>query len=167
MVVVTSLFNLVISSFPDNMFYHVWTTLLIYHDGFNNVVQMNSLFQHAWTRLSTTLFKLASSTMFKLASSIMFKLANSTMFKLASLTMFKLTSSTMFKPVKRQKQAVRFCVCRQESNLHSAPGEMFIGAWLKISVCKKMLMFILFGQAHADFTVLLWLQVSGYFNYEI
>ena len=34
-VVVTSLFNLVISSFPD-MFYHAWTGLLIYHDGSNN-----------------------------------------------------------------------------------------------------------------------------------
>ena len=42
MVVVTSLFNLVISSFPDNMFYHVWTWLLIYHDGSNNVVQVCS-----------------------------------------------------------------------------------------------------------------------------
>ena len=67
-------------------FYHVWTWLLIYHDGSNNVVQilfvhqaMNSLFQHAWTSLSTTLFKLAN--------------------------------STMFKPVNRQKQAVQFYVC--------------------------------------------------------
>ena len=42
MVVVTSMFSLVISSFPDNMFYHVWTTLLIYHDGSNNVVQICS-----------------------------------------------------------------------------------------------------------------------------
>ena len=42
MVVVASLFNLVISSFPDNMFYHVWTRLLIYHDGSNNVVQVCS-----------------------------------------------------------------------------------------------------------------------------
>ena len=33
MVVVTSLFKLVISSFPDNMSYLVWTWLLIYHDG--------------------------------------------------------------------------------------------------------------------------------------
>ena len=41
MVVVTSLFNLVISSFPDNLFYHVWTKLLIYHDG-SNVVQVCS-----------------------------------------------------------------------------------------------------------------------------
>ena len=31
MVVVTSLFNLVISSCPDNMSYHAWTWLLIYH----------------------------------------------------------------------------------------------------------------------------------------
>ena len=42
MVVVTTLFNLVISSFPDKMFYHAWTTLLIYHDGSNNVVQVCS-----------------------------------------------------------------------------------------------------------------------------
>ena len=28
--VVTSLFNLVISSYPDNMFYHAWTWLLVY-----------------------------------------------------------------------------------------------------------------------------------------
>ena len=55
------------------MFYHVWTTLLIYHmmEWFQQrcpitlilfVHQaMNSLFQHAWTSLSTTMFKLASS----------------------------------------------------------------------------------------------------------
>ena len=47
-VVVTSLFNLIISSFPDNMFYHVWTWLLIYHDGSNNVVQVCS-FIKPWT----------------------------------------------------------------------------------------------------------------------
>ena len=41
-VVVTSLCNVVISSFPDNMFYHVWTMLFIYHDGFKNVVQVCS-----------------------------------------------------------------------------------------------------------------------------
>ena len=48
MVVVTSLFNLVISSFPDNMFYHIWTWLMIYHDGSNNVVQVCS-FIKLWT----------------------------------------------------------------------------------------------------------------------
>ena len=48
MVVVTSLFNLVISSLPDNMFYHAWTWLLIYHDGSNNVVQVCS-FIKPWT----------------------------------------------------------------------------------------------------------------------
>ena len=50
MVVVTSLslFNLVISSFRDNMFYHAWTWLLIYHDGSNNVVQVRS-FIKPWT----------------------------------------------------------------------------------------------------------------------
>ena len=70
MVVVTSLFNLVISSFPD-MLYHVWTTLLIYNDGSDNVVQLCSFIkpwslrsEHAWTSLSTTLFKLACSTRF-------------------------------------------------------------------------------------------------------
>ena len=36
MVVVTSLFNLVISSFPDNLLYHAWTWL-VYHGGSNNV----------------------------------------------------------------------------------------------------------------------------------
>ena len=59
MVVVASLFNLVISSF-----YHAGTWLLIYHDRWFQqncsslfVHQaMNSLFQHAWTSLSTTLF---------------------------------------------------------------------------------------------------------------
>ena len=49
------------------MFYHVWTTLLIYHDGPNNVVQVCS-FIKPWTGcfnihelqavMSTTLFKL-------------------------------------------------------------------------------------------------------------
>ena len=48
MVVVTSQFNLVISSFPDNMFYHAWTWLLIYHNGSNNVVQACS-FMKPWT----------------------------------------------------------------------------------------------------------------------
>ena len=102
MVVVTSLFNLVISSFPDNMFYHAWTWLLINHDGSNNVVQVCYSSNHeqsvptcmnkpvkntvqagqlnhvqacqqpcsSWpaqpcSRLSTTMFKLASSTMCK------------------------------------------------------------------------------------------------------
>ena len=49
MVVVTSLFNLVISSFPDNMFYHAWTWLLIYHDGSNDVVQVCSFIKRPWT----------------------------------------------------------------------------------------------------------------------
>ena len=48
MIVVTWLFNVVISSFPDNMFYHVWTWLLIYHDCSNNVVQVCS-FIKPWT----------------------------------------------------------------------------------------------------------------------
>ena len=42
--VVTALFNPVISSCPDNMLYHVWTILLIQHDGF-------WLFKQAWTVL--------------------------------------------------------------------------------------------------------------------
>ena len=59
MVVVTSLFNLVISSFPDNMFYHAWmhecmavdlswwfqqhcSSLFVHQT-------MDSLFRHAWT----------------------------------------------------------------------------------------------------------------------
>ena len=48
MIVVTSLFNLVILSFTDNMFHHVWTWLLIYHDGSDNVVQVCS-FIKPWT----------------------------------------------------------------------------------------------------------------------
>ena len=48
MVVVTSLFNLVISSFPNNVFYRVRTTLMIYHDGSNTVVQDCS-FIKPWT----------------------------------------------------------------------------------------------------------------------
>ena len=32
-----------ISSFPDNVFYHVWTWLLIYHDCSNNHVQAGQL----------------------------------------------------------------------------------------------------------------------------
>ena len=42
MVVVTSLFNLVISSFLNSMFYHAWTWLLIFHDGSNKTVQVCS-----------------------------------------------------------------------------------------------------------------------------
>ena len=88
----------------NNMFYHAWTWLLIYHES-NNVVQV-CLFIKPWTvcsnmheqacqqhcsRLSTTMFKL---------------LASSTMFQLASSTMH-----CMFKPVNRQNQAVCFYVC--------------------------------------------------------
>ena len=47
-VIVTSLFNLVISSFPWQRVYHVLTWLLIYHDGSNNVVQVCS-FIKPWT----------------------------------------------------------------------------------------------------------------------
>ena len=48
MVVVTLLFNVVISSFSDNMFYHEWTWLLIYHDDSNNGVQVCSIIK-PWT----------------------------------------------------------------------------------------------------------------------
>ena len=44
MVVVTSLFNLVILSSLDNMLYHAWTWLLIYHEDF-------MLSHQAWTML--------------------------------------------------------------------------------------------------------------------
>ena len=47
MVVVTSLFNRIISLFLHNMFYHAWTWLLIYYDGSNNVVQVCS-FMKRW-----------------------------------------------------------------------------------------------------------------------
>ena len=94
MVVVTSLFNLVISSFADNMFYRVWAWLLIYHD------------------VPTTLFKLVRSTSHEVCSNMheqackqhMFKLASSTMLSLTT-TLFKLASSTMFKPVNNTVQA--------------------------------------------------------------
>ena len=66
-----------ISSFPD-MFYHVWTWLLIYHDGSSNVVQVCSFIKPwtvcsniAWTSLST-MFKLASWTMFKQKQAVCF-----------------------------------------------------------------------------------------------
>ena len=62
MVVVTLLFDLVINfiiSWQHVLSCTVWTWLLIYHDGYNNIVQ------HAWTSLSTTMFKLASTGMFK------------------------------------------------------------------------------------------------------
>ena len=136
-------------SFPDNMFYHVWTTLLPdlswwFQQRCSSLfvyLAMNSLFQHAWTSLSITLFKLASSTNVEAYQQHMFKLASSTMFKPVnnhvqagqlnhvqacqqlcsslsaqpcsslSTTMFKLASSTMFTPVNRQKQAVRFYMC--------------------------------------------------------
>ena len=52
MVVLTLLFNLVISSFPDNMFYTCMNMAVdlstIYHDGSNNVVQVCS-FIKPWT----------------------------------------------------------------------------------------------------------------------
>ena len=47
-VVATSLFNVVISSIPHNMFYHARTWLLIYHSGSKNVVQVCS-FIKPWT----------------------------------------------------------------------------------------------------------------------
>ena len=95
MVVVTSLFNTVISSFPDNMFYHVWTTLLIYHDGSHNIVQDCS-FIKPWT-VSSNIHQQAcqqpgSSWPAQPCSGL-------------STTMFKLTSSTMFKPVNNHVQA--------------------------------------------------------------
>ena len=62
---------------------------------------MNSLLQHAWTSLSTTLFKLASSTMFKLAS------------------------ATMFKPVNREKQVVRLYVCSRLCAAELTIGHLF------------------------------------------
>ena len=71
-VVVISLFNLVILSCPDNMYYHAWTRLLVYHDGCNNVVQIcpfksvrssshvPNLFQHAWTCMNKPVNNLVS-----------------------------------------------------------------------------------------------------------
>ena len=90
MVVVTSLFNLVISSFPDNMYYHAWTWLLVYHDGSNNIVHYKSVRSSSHEQsVPTCMNKPVNNTVY-------FKLANSTMFKLANSTMFKLASSTMF-----------------------------------------------------------------------
>ena len=67
MVFVTSLFNLL-------WWFHAVDILLRFQQHCPSLFvheAMKSLFQHAWTSLSTTLFKLAYSTMFKLASSTM------------------------------------------------------------------------------------------------
>ena len=143
MVVVTSLFNLVNSSLPDNTL----TTLLIYHDGSNNVVQVCS-FIKPWTVCSNMHEQACQQPCSSWPaqpcsrwpaqpcsrwpaqpcsslSTKMFKLASSTMFKMASSTMFKMASSTMFKPVNGQKQAVLFDVC-SSANLRSYIWEIFI-----------------------------------------
>ena len=90
MVVVTSLFNLVMSSLPDNMYHHAWTWLS---------VDLSWWFQQ---RCSSLFVHQAMNSLFQHASASITSL---------STTMFKLASSTMFKPVNRQKQAVRFYVC--------------------------------------------------------
>ena len=94
MVIVTSLFSL-ISSFPDNMFYHVWTWLLFYHDGSNNVVQVCS-FIKPWTVCSNYMHKHVcqqhcSSWPAQPCSSLSAHPCCS-----LSITLFKLASSTMF-----------------------------------------------------------------------
>ena len=124
MVVVTSLFNLVISSFPDNMYstnmavdlswwFQQRCSSLFVHQA------TNSLFQHAWTSLSTTLFKLASSTMFKpVNNAVQVGQLNHVQAcqqhcsswpaqpcSRLSTTMSKLASLTMFKPVNNHVQA--------------------------------------------------------------
>ena len=77
---------------------HAWTWLLIYHDGSNNVINVVQVcsfikpWTFCWTQPCSSLW--------------------TTMFKLANWTMFKLANSTISKPVNRQKQAVRFYVCR-------------------------------------------------------
>ena len=97
MVVVTSLFNLVISSFPDNMFYHVWTWLLIYHDGSNNVVQVCSFIKPrtVCSNIHEQACQHSSRWPAQLCSSL-------------STTQFKLASSTMFEPVNTQNKLCRF-----------------------------------------------------------
>ena len=91
------------------MFYHFWTTLLVYHDGSMQqrcsrlfVHQaINSLFQHAWSSLSTTCTVQASQLNHACSSwpahqPCMFRQAcqQHALFKLASSTMFKLASSS-------------------------------------------------------------------------
>ena len=76
MVLVTSLSNCVISSFPDNMFYHAWTCMTVdlswwFQQRCSSLFvhqPRKNLFQYASTSLSTTMFKLASSTMFELVN---------------------------------------------------------------------------------------------------
>ena len=87
MVVVTLLFNPVISSLSDNMFYHAWTTLLIYHDGSNNVYK-----------------SVCSSSHEQPVPTCMNKPVNNHVQAVTSSTMFKLASSTMFKPVNNHVQ---------------------------------------------------------------
>ena len=82
--VVTLLFNIVSSSFPDNMTY------------MNMTVDLSWWFQQ---RCSSLFVHQAMNSLFQHAASTSL-----------SATMFKLASSTMFKPVNMQKQAVRFDV---------------------------------------------------------
>ena len=131
MVVVTSLFNLVISSFPDNMLYHVWTWLLIYRDGSNNVVQVCS-FIKPWTvcsnmheqacqqpclnwpaqpcsSLSTTMFKPVNNYVqagqlnrhVQACQQPCSRWPAQPCSSLSTTRMFKMASSTMFKPVNK------------------------------------------------------------------
>ena len=133
MVVVTSLFNLVILSFPDNMFYHVWTTPVSNYvqAGQLNHVQACQQPRSSWpaqpcSSLSTTMFKLASSTMHGQAcqqprSSWPAQPCSSWPAQPRSSWPAQPCSSwpvisTMFKPVNRQKQAVRCYVYKWNIN---------------------------------------------------
>ena len=108
MVVVTSLFNLVISSFPDNMFYHAWSWLLIYHDGLNMPVMMTAWTWPAWIVLLTGLFMHVGTDCSWLDEQT----------DLNNVVGKQRASSTMFKPVNRQKQAVCFYVCTPRQPSH-------------------------------------------------
>ena len=141
MVVVTSLFNLVILSFPDNMFYHVWTTPVSNYvqAGQLNHVQACQQPRSSWpaqscSSLSTTTFKLASSTTFKPVNNhVQAGQLNHVQAcqqprsswpaqpcSSLSTTTFKLASSTMLKRVNRQKQAVRLYMCMWRTILVSS-----------------------------------------------
>ena len=126
MVVVTSLFNFVISSFPDNMFYHVWsehgcrftmmfpTTLFKYVHSrlFKPWTVCSNMYEQAcqqpcssWpaqpcSSLSTTMFKLASSTMFKpVNNTVHAGQLNHVQACQQHYSSWPVATSTMFKPV--------------------------------------------------------------------
>ena len=99
MVVLTSLFNLVISSFLDNMFYRAWTWLLIYHDGSNNVVQVVQVCDRSSSHEQSVPICMNKPVNNHVQAWQLNHVQSSQQpCSRLSKTMFKLTSSTMFKP---------------------------------------------------------------------